>query len=718
MRTRALVGVLCLIVSCGKSEEELEPLGPPVTQVIGPDGGQLEVAGSAGTLTLEVPPGALEEDTTLVITPVEADEGEEVRYRMEPAGLVPLIPLVATFEGDGLTADHGFRWIDSFGTPSLQGGEVGGGRLEASLVTLGYPSDGVLRAASPPPAGATDLAVAPIDCKAELERYKKTLEAGPGDGTQPEVAQAWADAKAIANRCDAAQAAQEACDAYHAAEAKALAATVTDEATFQANTIALMQSMGSLTLLAATCDTSKFQEALDRGMEQFIASLEAHYAATDFGDDLDAHLDEFRRLVAYDLLCANLGVDESVCQGLHDDLLPGVLGQIRLAAFRDCQVTRLPTSPADLHTETILSARQQPEPPKADQAFLTYGRFTYGDLAQDVDHCASNLEVRAYAGEDTALDELESERTDLGPGEVPGSPLTHAGVKVPLQGSITLGGRVTVPPCPSGGARDTALVVRTGGQEIARRPASGDHFTVEESPFILHVPDILEAADRPSGPNTVTLDVTREGGSCEEVVSPTRLYDVTLETGDIVATVALAAGWTHAETQIPVAYDCNTDDDTYVNGATTLPADLPSPATTTLEVFTLNLVDIDLSRVQLRYTLGVLNGLSGVCPEGTDYAGPYATSASATGEAAVLITPRMAGTVTLGQLSASRTEVSSYMDLDALHRMEPGLPVAMNNGQIALTPGTFLLVRPLLGAISEQGQPIDEVLADLQFATP
>ena len=89
--------------STGPTGEELTvPAGEPVEGIVGPDGGTL--ASATGAIVIEVPAGALDEDTPIAVTPIdEAVHPWAVPgtvYRFEPAGLAFNQPVTLTMRYD------------------------------------------------------------------------------------------------------------------------------------------------------------------------------------------------------------------------------------------------------------------------------------------------------------------------------------------------------------------------------------------------------------------------------------------------------------------------------------------------------------------------------------------------------------------------------------------------------------------------------------------
>jgi len=75
------------------------------SNTIGPEGGTITT--SDGRFTLEIPPGALTEDTEIVITRDESFDGDVLVYDAQPAGLEFLIPAILTGDVTDISNNDG-----------------------------------------------------------------------------------------------------------------------------------------------------------------------------------------------------------------------------------------------------------------------------------------------------------------------------------------------------------------------------------------------------------------------------------------------------------------------------------------------------------------------------------------------------------------------------------------------------------------------------------
>jgi hypothetical protein len=120
------------LVACSDdaSDSQKSPSSPPtVASIIGSDGGTVQAEG----VTIEVPPGALDEPTELRITRLEdaAPSGYRLAsamYRFEPEGLTFKMPVGVAIQFDGPAADLQLFWSDTSGgfaaVPSTPRGQI------------------------------------------------------------------------------------------------------------------------------------------------------------------------------------------------------------------------------------------------------------------------------------------------------------------------------------------------------------------------------------------------------------------------------------------------------------------------------------------------------------------------------------------------------------------------------------------------------------------
>ena len=148
LRPLGLVAVVLAIAACPPPSSEPQPLvtgpgellGPPVSAILGPDGGRL--ASADGRLSLVVPPGALAAAATLSITPTQnlAPGGLGQGYELSSGGAGFGLPLTLTFtpaEEDRAAADLGLMslaWQDDGGV--WRWVEDAGVDLDAGTLTL------------------------------------------------------------------------------------------------------------------------------------------------------------------------------------------------------------------------------------------------------------------------------------------------------------------------------------------------------------------------------------------------------------------------------------------------------------------------------------------------------------------------------------------------------------------------------------------------------
>jgi hypothetical protein len=93
LRNTLIVAAATWLAACGggggdAAAPDTVPVGDPGTKTLGAAGGGLAVTTRGMTVTLTEPPNALEADTVSTVTPDQPAQGEVLRLKLRPAGLV------------------------------------------------------------------------------------------------------------------------------------------------------------------------------------------------------------------------------------------------------------------------------------------------------------------------------------------------------------------------------------------------------------------------------------------------------------------------------------------------------------------------------------------------------------------------------------------------------------------------------------------------------
>lgn len=687
----------------------------PVTFVVGPEGGSASVTDAGGsTLELEFPEGALTADTTFVLGAV--DPGSDLaRFALSPAGVVLWAPATATLRGDaGIDADSAFSWVDG-DLRTLVPSAVAG-TLEGELSVLGgYGDELYLRST---PGGSTILAVAAIDCEAEAAALSADLANASPAGTPEEMAAHWSRHRAIKERCEAAQVAavsSAACSAYGAAEVAAAAVAINDYPTYQTIVGRLLKARGDVQIAGEdTCDVSGYPALLDAKFEQFLTFVGIEFERLRQANDLDSQIAMFRKLAKYSAVCRVTALSDEVCGRLDEGLLPDVLDLMRLTAWNDCRADDDPTLLAYMHGGSLATPRE-PEDAPADQVggtgdFYSFADFTYADLALDVAHCASQIEVDVFDDATTLPIELEDQGVSLGVGAAPGAQVVTSPVVVPADGALEIGGSVHALICADGSVSSDALVARVNGVEVARSPQDGLHFSLTDDTWDLVVADLLTTAGLPGSTTAFSLEIWREGEGCGRTPADLLLYTLQVQVGSQLATATLlyrgndtfpSTYGNRVYVVTPVWVDCEAEEREVNVDEVVLVEDRSFPTSLSVGPVLVDAV-VDASSAALRVTGAIAGPVSDKCDNGAveTYYGSLSMAA-----AGVMLTPSAPVTVTIGGDPVAFDGgggLWAYVYPDEATFRASGSPVSTYNGPLSevtpqsVTPPQVLVVAAYL----------------------
>lgn len=537
MRGRLICfGIGLALAACGRAPEG-QP--QPVQAVITPAGGGLEVRDAqGGALRLQLPAGAVRQDTPFTLTPLPAQDGALTAFRVEPAGLLLLERARLSYAPAGsLPARAHFFWKNAAGRNAVPTVRQGGG-LEADVGVLGYPQPARLRGLAAAEAPENTLEVAVLDCQGEVAGLEARLAQALAHDDLGQAQALFDELQAVVLACqqlEVARLKQKACDAYAAAELRAQAVAADSFAAFDQLAVPLIAGLAYTQLTGAECDTGAFSAVLDAKFGQFLDFVEAEVAKPSFDAVFEAIVDRFRDLVDYHAHCQLMGLSEAVCDRFAQHLYPEVLERLREAAYRECRAEGNLLTLSQMHAQVlprpVVGNRPRPRlRALRGGPYLDFARYTYADLEADLAHCRSELGVRVFDDAATVPVELASQQRALQGGALPGGHATAASVRVPKDGSLTLGGAVKALLCPDGSFSDDALVFRVGGAAVAQRARNGGGFTLETSPADLVLEQVLATAGLPPDTAGFTLEVFREGSACGgEFSSPFKLYEVSVE---------------------------------------------------------------------------------------------------------------------------------------------------------------------------------------------
>lgn len=565
--------MLCLaawLAACGGGDERGEPV--PVVATVGPAGGTIEVLDFAGgTLTVEIPAGALTQPAEIRVEPLSAASGTGTRFRITPAGLAFAARVTLRYTGDSTPAPRSVLrwWVDgeAFPMPTTQQGA----ELRASIMRLGHvftqSAAGASReraaslataAVRPLDAGdaRVELDVASLDCDLELGLLRLQIAAAASENDIERVQAQYDRMVAVVEACSLREQQDltaRACAAFEGAVLTAQVVAANSYQTFRDVVTPLMLTQAGVQVTGATCQGAATLDTLMQAkLDQFIDFIAADYARPDFAADFDTAAREVQRLFRYDTECQYMGLFPA-CGRFGSELIPTVLDRLREAAFRDCRDTGSRLLLSKMYAQQVEVVRDIVQPQRADRerpaaasgAYLVYGNYDFADLEKDMAYCRSTLQVRVYDDARPLPIELEDRRVELPASTTVGTHQTTLEIEVPRDGSVNVSGSVATLTCPDGTPSADEIVARVNGVRLAARPANGDTFAIDSQAFDLVVEDVLaEAVPNGAQASEFEVELLREGSACSGLFTDSvllytlRVRIATLPDDDVLITTA------------------------------------------------------------------------------------------------------------------------------------------------------------------------------------
>ena len=491
------------------------------TEGLGAGGGRLSIDAAS----LELPAGALDADTTVVLQSLPADMagGELLRLRLAPAGRRLATPGVLTVDVPGAPAATQAFWLVD-GDPILAVSTRVGDRFSVTLRALGFDADGRqlplaagrARALAEVESSAGELSMRVLNCQAKVEILRKRLARLSTADALDEAVLLFDALRDASQNCSALEV-----QLVHQSVCAQLEAAVTDAS------LTLPSSMPELIALArrltavdavvqsagATCDSTPDGLAVfaDR-TDGYLAILTGQVQRGEFATD--AGVRELRVLFDIEASCRTLGLVEG-CDRMRAQIFPDMLDAMRRAAFDDCRDRGAALSVAQFLDLGSISSRTGP--------FMGVARFSMAEVEADLVQCtAPALTARVFDTVDGSPQALPERDVQLQPLKGFADYRLSATVQPPRTGQIVLDGAVRVARCPDGSAPEADLVVRIADgarREVARRSHDGVRFALTR-PFDLSVNDLLEAAALdPAKADSVALVIVQEGVPCPSKVT-------------------------------------------------------------------------------------------------------------------------------------------------------------------------------------------------------
>jgi hypothetical protein len=376
--------------------------------------------------------------------------------------------------------------------------------------------------------------VAVLDCEQKVTGMGEVLRQTLNRGTFASAVTLYGELEAIKLQCQ-----QDKIQQLEALVCKAFGETIAaaapkidGELSFRRAVTSLINAKGAVDLIAAPCDTSAFNGVLDTKFSELLAVLEVQFAQPTPFDPIGRRT--LRSILQYQLACIQTGVAE--CERFGKQLYPVVLDRARATAFQLCVANKSSLDPAKLYELGLATAGNSTDP------FMEYARFTYGDLERDIHRCVpSMLVVRSL---DQAAVAEEIQRKEIVGGGAPGNIQMETTIEGRREGAITIGGDIALPMCADGNLLvGDQLVARINGRVLTQAIANPARatWTLNTQPI-----DFVPARDLPRlgldpAANQVTIELSREGTSCNGYAPQILLYRVRINMGDPTK-IAIASG--------------------------------------------------------------------------------------------------------------------------------------------------------------------------------
>jgi hypothetical protein len=516
----AVLWVLALAACGGGGSPAPQEAADSATAQVGAEGGVLR----AGALSLELPPGALSETTTLSLLAFAPEPGELARYRLAPAGLRLQKPAVLRLLAAGLPNDAQLYWQvdgDNVLLPfSQQGGEwvvqirhlgftSGGGVLDRVQANALRGADSHERLMPQAAADSGDLVVQLRNCPRDVGRLKSRLR-NAAQLRQFERAQAiYDELLALQAQCDDLEIAAlsaEACGGLQDAVNQAVATPARRFEDVQGHVVPLLAAMAFVQKTGETCNglLEQANALVPEVFDQFLDTLMAGVRDGSLFEDAGPR--ELSQIMGYEAHCQLLALD-AVCDRFGAEIYPTLLDRLRQAAFDECRQNNSTLVMSQFHAMGVRFGN--------DEKFYDHGRFSVADVRHDISYCTDpQLNLRVF---DDALDtpvELTDQRQTLRPGATLGNYVPATTVQVPADGSLLVTGQFRGQRCETGESLAADLVVRLSTIEVTRIPLSGGNYNLNNPPLDLVISRLYAQTGLSPEVTRFTLGFHLEGGGC------------------------------------------------------------------------------------------------------------------------------------------------------------------------------------------------------------
>lgn len=543
-RIIVIISMLTLIalLSCSNNGTAPEPeeTGPSAKSAeIMPDVGGTVTAttGNGSTVQLTFPPGAVKVPTVVTVRPLAPTNGNWVNVALEPAGMLFFDYFdidVTIADGIDITDAHLFLRPDD---PVHFGTTVNGRTLEASLNFFGFADDSttVIPAmtvggpAAPAAAagGGNNMGAGAVDCQQiiastkarfdgflALNLFNRAIEAALEISSLLQTA-ACPDAQTWAET-----AADIACDQLAVKIQDAETTPTVTFGDFLRQTQEIIDWVGVTQLLDPSCPgIDDFSGALDGEIADYIAFFQPRLAAltaNDYGTFQDL---KEEAVTAFDLMeqAQTLGLADAY-DALDTKAFTPVTDQMRTIAYTMCQNDGW-HYPISRVTPTGFFARRDivgTTPPRAGHispAPSQYGNISESNIFEDIQYCATKLEIVSVVASDAPLDTVE-----IGSDGAPGQKTDQGTLNVPTRGEISVGGKMGAFTCWNDLDGDTELAFVINGTDVLtlRRPVGATDYLNAGNETIDIAQAALAAGITPKEGSSHDLKIIRRRTRCDQ----------------------------------------------------------------------------------------------------------------------------------------------------------------------------------------------------------
>lgn len=505
----ALLGLTILSSACG-GDDPVAPSEPgPAAVVLSPAGGTVAATADDGTrLTLEVPAGAVLEDTRFELVAQEPGPDEWARFSITPAAFF-VQPITVTLEMPAGWA-AGTRPRLSLDGSVLDTTYDGTRTLIAATHYLGYdPDDGlVLRASS----ASGELVAADLDCADLAQALNDKITAAQAGGTMDEelFKQLATGFGVLATDCpELAPSVQQlesalqqlACAEYDAAVANLQEGEPPSTAQeIQTKVDRVVAAQGLKLETDADCGSGQdFLDAIEPIFTAYVEGKQEEFGDPDYVMELDTWDGLWQELqavlaVAAQAACFSL---TDMAAGIESDVMVPLMTLFRDKAYRMC------FGPEGTHAFLgDLRAAGALMDHAIGETLPTFVPFDEADLERDIQYCASNLEIQVLDGSGVLLESMQLQQ-DILDYQVE----DEASLTVPGDGTIELGGMLRALRCFDVAPFPDELEIRADFDVLATLEPTPQGVLLDD-PYSVDVATVIEQLQLGSG-GTFDLQLRR-----------------------------------------------------------------------------------------------------------------------------------------------------------------------------------------------------------------